>query len=484
MSGDMAATDLCSKTISEWSHLIREKEISPVDLVQAIIDRIEALDPRLHTYITFRPEQALKEARDAERDITLGRYRGPLHGIPMALKDLYDSAGLRTTYGSKIFEDHLPQQDATTLARLKEVGAVQLGKLNLHEFAYGPTSINPHYDTARNPWNLSCIPGGSSGGSGSAVGAGLVGFSLGTDTGGSVRIPASLCGIVGLKPTYGRVSRYGIFPLSWALDHVGVMTRSVEDAALVLQVIAGQDPKDPTTVDQPVPDYRTASLSIDIRGLRIGIPTSFFCDLVEPEVSQAVQLAIDALKELGVETIPVSLPLWDHAPTASSLILGSEATSVHRKWLKTHRDLYDPVVRERLLIGFFITAEQYLLAQRMRSLLCHQMHQLMQQVELIAMPTTPISAVPIEQTTYLLNGSEHQVVSLLTRHTRLANLTGQPAASIPCGFTKTNLPIGLQLIGRPFEETIVLKAASAYESATDWHIRRPKMVRGSGRQLS
>jgi aspartyl-tRNA(Asn)/glutamyl-tRNA(Gln) amidotransferase subunit A len=472
----MFTDEFFSQPFHEWSRSIRNRRVSPVELVEATVSRIEAIDPSLHSFITFCPDQAMDRARRAEREIARGRYLGPLHGIPMALKDLYNSAELRTTYGSRIFGDYNPQKDATALLKLKQGGAIQLGKLNLHEFAYGATSANPHYGTARNPWNTDCIPGGSSGGSAAAVRAGLVGFSLGSDTGGSIRIPAALCGIVGLKPTYGRISRNGMFPLSWSMDHAGPMTRTVRDAAFVLNAVAGPDPGDPATFGSDEVDYVEALGSLVVRGLKIGVPERFFLDLIDQEVAEAYQRALDLLRELGLELVPVSLPLWDHTALISSLILGSEASSVHRALMRKHKDKYDPIVKNRILFGYFITADQYLLGQRMRRLLIRQMDELMQQIDLLVTPTTPICATPVGQDCCRLGGADHEVDALLLRCTRLANQTGQPAISLPCGFSKRGLPVGLQLVGRLYDEITVLRTAAAFEAATDFHLKFPEVA--------
>lgn len=463
----MADTPLYALSLAEQARLVRQRRASPVELTQAHLARIRDTEPRLNSFILLDEEGALRQAREAERQIASGRYLGPLHGVPMALKDLYDTAGMATTGGMQILRERVPDRNATTTALLVGAGAVLLGKLNLHEAAFGVTTVNPHYGPTRNPWILKRVPGGSSGGSASAVASGQAAYSLGSDTGGSIRIPASLCGITGLKPTYGLVSRSGVLPLSWSLDHAGPMTRTAEDAALVLAVIAGYDPTDPASVDAPVPDY-AAELQRPVRGLRLGVPHTYFEDL-DPQVERATRAAIQALAGLGLEVRDVEIPSARTFASCSSAILYAEAAAVHHRDIRARPQDYGEDVRERLRLGMLIDATDYVQAQRARRALCKRVGQAMRDVDLLVTPSVPVQTPPIEG-----SGLEAQRLRAhLTRFSRPFNVTGLPACSIPCGFTNDGMPIGLQLAGRPLEDAAVLRAAHAYQQVTDWHRRRP-----------
>jgi aspartyl-tRNA(Asn)/glutamyl-tRNA(Gln) amidotransferase subunit A len=455
-------------TIEEAAGLIAERKLSPAELTEALLRRVEALEGRLNAFITVDGDAAMAGANTAADEIAKGGAHSPLHGIPVALKDIFGLAGVRMTAGSKILAENLSSEDSEAAARLKTAGAVILGKLNLHEFAFGATGVNPHYGPARNPWDLERITGGSSSGSGASVAAGECPAALGTDTGGSIRIPASLCGIVGLKPTYGRVSKQGVLPLSWSLDHVGPMTRTVEDAAIVLQAIAGQDPGDASTSDEPVPDYARA-LREDVRGLRIGLPRQFFFENVEAEVDSAVRSAVSLLEQAGAVVTEVDVPLASEIPGGVTAIMLPEALAYHQKWMSKRPDDYGADVRYRLELGATYLAVHYVQAQRLRETAVEAWRNgVFSKVDLIATPTTPISARPIEE-------GDLQVTFNLIRFTNPLNFLGVPAISIPCGFTGEGLPIGLQLAGRWWDEATVLRAAYAYEQATDWHKRRPPL---------
>jgi len=455
-------------TIAEAAPLVRGREVSPVELTEACLDRIEAVEPRLNAFITVTAEEARRQARQAAEEVARGQYRGPLHGVPVALKDLFATAGVRTTAGSRILADNVPAADSDSAARLRGAGAVLLGKLNMHEFAYGATGVNPHYGPVLNPWDTSRITGGSSSGSGAAVASGECFAALGTDTGGSIRIPASLCGVVGLKPTFGRVSRRGVIPLSWALDHAGPLARCVEDAAIVLQAIAGHDPLDASSSDTPVPDY-TAGLQDGVRGLRLGVPREFFFDAAGTEVEAAVREAISALEGLGAAVREVSLPLISEAPAAVTAIMLPEALAYHRRWMEERPDDYGEDVRYRLELGSTFLAVHYVQAQRFREVIVNRWRdEVFAEVDLLAMPTTMVAALPIEV-------SDLSATFQLIRNTNPLNLLGVPAVSVPCGFTAGGLPIGLQLAGRWWDEATVLRAAYAYEQATDWRRRAPPL---------
>jgi len=468
----MDATELCYSSAGALSRLIQRKEISPVEVIEAHLARIEATEPVLNSFITLLPEEARAAARRAEEDIQAGNYKGPLHGIPVALKDLYNTGGVRTTSGSRIFDNFIPERDCTVAARFREAGAILLGKLNMHQFAYGPTGENPDYGHMHNPWNQELVTGGSSGGSGSAAAAGQCTITTGSDTGGSIRIPASLCGIVGLKPTYGLVSRHGLTPLSWSLDHPGPMVRTVEDAALAMNAIAGYDPNDVASARVDIPDY-TSALSNDVRGLRIGVPKEYFEAPLDPQVAQSVHDAIAVLESLGAVVTQVSLPMFQDSQAISSAILMAEASAVHRDLLAREGEKLYPPIRLRLEAGLFISAADYLRAQQGRALFDRQARQLLDQVDLLAGPTEPVTAPRLLAERVQVGEEEIGTTAALTQYTRPYNITGFPAITIPCGFSDTGMPIGLQLAGRPFDELTVLRAAHAYEQATDWHQRRP-----------
>jgi aspartyl-tRNA(Asn)/glutamyl-tRNA(Gln) amidotransferase subunit A len=470
----MNPEEICYLSAGELSPLIQKREISPVEIVKAHLDRIESLEPILNSFITLLADQAMEAARQAEKEIQAGRYRGPLHGIPLGLKDLFYTKGIRTTSGSKIFDTFIPNVDGTVVTKLKEAGTILLGKLNMHPFAYGPTGENQEYGHMHNPWNPELITGGSSGGSGSAAASGQCTLTMGSDTGGSVRIPAALCGLVGLKPTYGRVSRYGLTPLAWSQDHVGPMARSVKDCALAMNAIAGYDPNDPTSMDAPVPDYSKA-LTGEIRGLRIGVPKEYFEIPIDSRVKEQFWKAMGRLGELGAVISEVSWPMFHDSMAIASTIQMSEATAYHSDLIKAHGPRIYPPVRLRLEAGFFISAIDYIQAQRARALFYHQSLRLFEKVDLLAGPTVPVTAFKIGLDKVKVGQANVGAISLLTQYTRPFNLNGFPAITLPCGFSDDGLPIGLQLAGRPFEEEMVLRLAHAYEASTDWHLRRPRI---------
>ena len=468
----MDTLEICYMGAGDLSKLVQSKEISPVEIIEAHLTRIDATEPVLNSFITLLADQARKSARQAEKDIQAGRYKGPLHGIPVALKDLYNTGGVRTTSGSRIFDTFIPTEDCTVAAKFHQAGAILLGKLNMHQFAYGPTGENPDYGHMHNPWNPDMVTGGSSGGSGSAASAGQCTITTGSDTGGSIRIPAALCGIVGLKPTYGLVSRYGLSSLSWSLDHPGPMTRTVEDTAITMNVIAGHDPKDVASAKVDIPDY-TSALTGDVKGLRIGIVKEYFEAPLDPQVRKAVMDAISLLESMGAEIKEVSYPMFNQSQAISSTVLMAEATAYHRDLLeKDGHQLYEPV-RQRLEAGLFISAAEYLRAQQARSIFDQEGRRLLDEVDLLAGPTEPVTAPEILASKVMAGEQEVGVVGALTQYTRPYNINGFPAISVPCGFSDDGMPIGLQLAGRPFDELTVLRAAHAYEQANDWHTRRP-----------
>ena len=468
----MTDQELCDLSISQAADLISAGKLSPVEVVGAHLDRIERTEPRLNSFITLLADDALEQARAAEREIRSGTYISPLHGIPIGLKDLYYTRGIRTTVGSRILRDFVPDYDAAVTERFRESGAILIGKLQMHEFALGATSVNPFDGPAHNPWDVDRITGGSSGGSGSAVASGQCMAALGSDTGGSVRIPAALCGIVGLKPTFGRVSRYGVYPLSWSLDTVGPMTRTARDAALVMNAIAGYDARDPSSADRPMEDF-TSSLDRGIEAVRVGIPDDFFYDVIDPEVSEAICTAAGVLSDLGATVERVSIPALDHSLTISSTILSSEAAEVHATHLREQPDDIGADVRARLRRGALTMAIDYIKAQRARSAFKAELDDAMKEYDLLIAPAVPTGAPLIDEVFVDVAGRPENALSLMSRLTRPFNLTGYAAVSVPCGFTSSGMPIGMQIAGRPFEDAAVLGAAHAYEQATEWHERRP-----------
>ncbi|MGA9350629.1 MAG: amidase [Anaerolineae bacterium] len=470
----MPNTEVCTLTLEKLSSLLRDGQVSPVEVAQAYFERIDALDEMLNAYITVTRDQALAAAHRCEEEILRGDYRGPLHGVPVALKDLYDTAGVRTTAASKIYAHRVPDEDATSVAKLRAAGAVLIGKTNLHQFAYGVTTESSYFGPTRNPWDPERVAGGSSGGSGAAVAAGLCGAATGSDTGGSIRIPAALCGIVGLKPTYGRISCHGLLPLSWTLDHPGPMARSVYGVAVMLAAMAGHDPQDPASADVPVPDY-TAGLRDGVAGLCIGVEPRWALSGIHQEVRAAFQEALAVLEDLGAEIVEVSVPRVEEGMEAALTILMAEATAIHEEFLRTRPDDYQPDVRARLEKGLAISGMDYGRARRSGELLRRDFAILLQKVDLFATPTCGITAPKLGQREVTIDGETVPVIAPLTRYTRVFNLTGLPAISVPCGFSSERLPIGLQLVGRAWDEATVLRAAYAYEAATEWAQRCPSL---------
>ena len=470
----MDATEVCFMSAAQLGALLKKKDLSPVEVVEAHLARIEALEPTLNSFITLMADEARADARRAEAEIQGGKYRGPLHGVPLGLKDLYHVRGVRNTSGAKIYESFVPEQDCTIMERFREAGAILMGKLNLPQFAYSPVGENPDYGNMHNPWDPSRITGGSSGGSGSAAVAGQCTITMGSDTGGSIRIPSALCGVAGLKPTYGRLSRHGLSPLCWSMDHPGPMTRTVEDCALVMNVVAGRDPKDPSTVDLPVPDY-TRALTGNIQGLRVGVPKEYFEVPCDPQVERAVRRAIELLGELGAEVREVSWPMYHYAAAISTVVIMAESTACYGEVARTHGTEIAPATRLRIEGGFFVSGADYVQANRARAQFVRQTRELLDQVDVLAGPSEPITAFPIGDTRVQVGETTMGTTAALTQYSRPFNLNGFPAISVPCGFSDEGLPIGLQLAGRPFAEETVLRSAHAYEQATEWHTRRPPL---------
>jgi aspartyl-tRNA(Asn)/glutamyl-tRNA(Gln) amidotransferase subunit A len=462
-------------TIASLAAAIRARRISPIEATRECLGRIERLDPRIRAFITVDAAGALERARALEQDAAGGRWHGPLHGVPLAHKDLFRIAPLPTSCGSKTAEYFVTERDATAVTRLAEAGAVTLGKLNMAELAMGPYGDNAHHGDVQNPWRMGHVSGGSSSGSGAAVAAGLALGALGTDTGGSIRLPAACCGIAGLKPTYGRVSRAGAMALSWSMDHIGPMARTVRDVALMLEVIAGEDGEDATASARAVDDYLRA-LERPIRGVRVAIAENYYFDGVAPEVAQAVHEMGAALGRLGARVEPLRLPDPQVIHDVSGIVARAESAVVHTRILRERPHELQPAVRARLEVGERVSAHDYLQALRLRARLAREfMAEVFAEADLVLTPATPTPAPPLAEVT---TGDGEAIAARMGRFSRLTrpwNGLGLPVLALPCGFSAAGLPIGAQLAGRPFDEATVLRVGHAYEQATDWHRRRPAL---------
>jgi aspartyl-tRNA(Asn)/glutamyl-tRNA(Gln) amidotransferase subunit A len=463
-------TDLAWLTVAEAAELLRGGKLSPVEYAKALIDRIERHDGKLNTFLRFTPGIALEDARRAEAEIERGGWRGPLHGVPYALKDIIDYAGLPTTAHSKILKDNVAAADAHVAAKLKVAGGVFMGKLSTHEFAIGGPSFDLPWPPARNPWNRDHFCGGSSSGSGAATAAGFLPAAIGTDTGGSVRNPASMCGVVGIKPTYGLVSRRGVLPLSFSLDHVGPLTRTVRDNALMLDLIVGHDPLDPGSASHEAGGY-AAQLERGLKGLRIGVIRHFYTrDMqADPEMAAGIDAAAGKLAELGAKVREVeTAPLGEYI-ACNRIIMTSEAFAIHEKWLRERPQDYGALARERLMAGAFVRAADYVNATRLRRKMTDAFHALFSGIDVAVTassmdPPCRIDDPKAVEYTYL-------------RQARAAfNLTGGPALSVPVGFTKAGLPLAMQIVGKPFSEALIYRVAHAYERATEWVNRHPSLA--------
>ncbi len=474
----MPTNELLSSTIAELAPRIRSGEVSPVELTEAALARAEAMQPTLNTFITLLADQAMAQAREEEEAIARGEFKGPMQGIPIGLKDNLATRGILTTLGTKVLSDYVPEEDAEVAVRCRAAGAVILGKENMEEFAAGATSNNPHFGPVRNPWGTEHIPGGSSGGGGANVAAEVTFASLGTDLGGSVRLPGSFCGVVGLKQTFGRVSQRGLLVTSFNGDHIGPMTRSVADSAIVLQVIAGHDPLDPSTVPVPVPDY-SAGLGRSIRGLRMGVPSNYYFEDLEPDVEEATMRAIAALEELGAVSVPVELPMMKYIGAVRMAAM-SDSIVTHEPFLRANRDDYGPDVLYRTLGGQFVLGHHYSKAMKAQRLIQEDYARVLQDVDFIVTPTTPLCAPRIDAAYIEHGGETHRVrgpgSGLVSRNTSPLNSTGHPAITVPCGLNAMGLPIGLQFIGAGFREDLLFQVAAAYESVSPSQGRRPPVL--------
>ena len=464
-------TDFAYLTIADAANLLYGRKISPVEYTQALLDRIAAHDGPLHSFLHVAADQALDDARTAESEIMAGNWRGPLHGVPYALKDIIDVAGIPTTCHSKVMlKNSLPEADADVTARFRTAGAVLIGKTATHEFAIGGPSFDLPWPPARNPWNPAHFTGGSSSGSGAALAAGFVPAALGTDTGGSVRNPASLCGLVGMKATYGRVSRRGVFPLSFTLDHVGPMTRTVEDNAILLNVIAGHDPLDPASAPLEKPDF-TARLGRDIKGMRIGVIRHFFeTDMqADPEMAKAIEDALDVLRGLGAEVRNMTLAPLDQYAATSRVILLSEAFAIHEKWFQERPDDYGELARQRIMGGAFIRAADYVNGTRVKAQLVRAYDEAMADfdIAITASSMDPACLIEDREATEATYGRQARAPF---------NVLGAPALAVPTGFSKAGLPLSMQIVGKPFDEAVIYQVAHAYEQATRWTEQHPSLA--------
>ncbi|WP_194841239.1 amidase [Salinibacillus xinjiangensis] len=467
-----ALDSFLSLNLTEVSTKIKQGEISPVDIVTALINRIDTVDSKLNSYITVNREGALATAKEREKEVLEGKYRGPLHGIPIGLKDLINTKGLKTTCGSSIFENHIPDENAELVNRLEEAGAIIIGKNNTHQFAYGPTGDRSHVGPVRNPYNIKKMTGGSSSGSAASVAACLNYGTIGTDTGGSVRIPASFCGVVGMKPTYGRVSKRGIYPLSWTLDHAGPLTRSIMDNALVLNAISGYDPLDPDSKETDQEDF-SRYIGLGIEGKVIGIPKSYYYENLDPEIEQSIYQAIDCFKRLGASIVEVDIPSMEEISEAQKVILKSEAYAVHENNLKEFPELWDEEVKERLLTGLNVSGSDFAKALRVQKIAKQEFANVLDSVDVLLTPT--MSILPPDVNARFLSDdyddSQHirwQILKL----TAPTDLNGFPSLTLPSGFSKEGLPIGVQLIGMEFEEAKLYQFGYAIEQELSLNLNR------------
>jgi aspartyl-tRNA(Asn)/glutamyl-tRNA(Gln) amidotransferase subunit A len=468
--------DPCAMSLIEVADAIRARRLSSLEVTRACLARIERLDERLNCFIALEAEAALGEAAARDAELARGNLRGALHGVPLAHKDMFYRPGAVSTGGSEIRRNWRAERHATVLRRLEAAGAVNLGRLNMSEFAAGPTGHNKFYGACRNPWNPRHMTGGSSSGSGAAVAARLVYGALGSDTGGSIRMPASANGVVGLKPTYGRVSRFGAMPRAWSLDHVGPLARSAGDCALLSGIIAGADPQDPSASAAPVPDY-LASLAAGIKGWRVGVPHEEGYAGVAPEVRDSLAASLEVLRSLGARLVPVRLPDLSLAYQVADTIIKCEAATIHRRWLGERSQDYSDHVRSRIEAGLLIPATRYIEALSLRAtLLADFLAQVMAEIDVLHLPALPLPVPTLAESD--VEGTGEAVLALvaqLSRFTRPFNLLGLPALSVPCGFSASGLPLGCQLVGKPFAEAALFTVAHSYQQATDFHIKSPRL---------
>lgn len=469
------STEPALMSLTAVAKAIADKQVSSHEVTRSCLHRIAQWQPRLNAFMALEAEQALKAADEADAALAKGNAKGVLHGVPLAHKDMYYEAGKVVTCGSKIRRDFVATTTSTALQRIKDAGTVRLGTLQMAEFAYGPTGHNSHYGPVHNPWNVDHITGGSSSGSGSAVAARLTFAALGSDTGGSVRMPAHFCGVTGLKTTVGRVSRAGAMPLSQSLDTVGPLAQSAEDCALLMGLMAGADPQDPTTVTLPVPDYIAATKG-SLKGLRIGVPTAFYVDDLDSEVARVLDETVATLKREGADIVKVELPDQRQLSSASQLVLAVEAAAFHKRWMIERLEDYGAQVRMRLENGLAVPAVTYLEAMRWRGPALSAHNAAVAGVDAVIAPVSPIPAPTIAESDVGGGPGAEAVIQRLTRFTRPVNYLGVPSLSIPSGFSRSGLPVGMQLIGRSFDEATLLRIGAAFQRATDFHARVPKLA--------
>ena len=465
--------NLIEMSVEELAPLLEKKSISPVELTKEVLDHAENSQPKINAYMSFYRDDAEKAAQEAEKEILNNHYRGMYHGIPMALKDNLYFKNKITTMSSKIHKDFVSDYDATVVKKLREAGVIFTGKLSMHEYAWGITNNNPHYGPVRNPWDLDKIPGGSSGGSGAAVAAGSSVASLGTDTAGSIRIPSSACGIVGLKPTHGLVSKYGCYPLAWSLDHIGPMTKTVKDAAGLLEIIAGYDKNDPTSANVPKENY-LSKINGDVKGLVIGVNEDFFFNQVDTDIDKLVRASIQSLVDQGAKVETVKIPTLQYAEWAELVTSLSEASAIHDTDLKNRPDDFGNDIRLLFELGQLPSAVDYLQAQQVRRQLKQDFQKAFEKVDVLISPTLPVAPNTIGDDFVDLNGQQVDLIDNIIRFTGPANLTGTPALSVPCGF-KGNLPIGLQIMGPAFSEALLLNTGFALEQTKPLQGRKPNL---------
>lgn len=471
----MLSKELVGKPVEELAPLLESKSLSPVELTEAVLDQADATQGEINAYMDIYREEALENAKQAEAEIAKGNYKGMYHGIPMGIKDNVYFKDKVSTMSSKIHKDFVSDHDATVITKLREAGVVFTGKVSMHEYAWGITNNNPHYGAVKNPWNLEKIPGGSSGGSGAAVAVGSSVASLGTDTAGSIRIPASACGIVGLKQTHGRVSKYGVYPLAWSLDHVGPMTQTVKDAAGLLQIISGYDKNDPTSVDVPVDDY-LGKVTGNVKDVVIGVNEDYFFKEVDSEVDKLVRAAIDALVAQGAKVKEVKIPTLKYAEWAELVTSLSEASAIHHSDMLTRPDDFGHDIRMLFELGELPSAVDYLQAQQVRRQLKQDFQRAFNEVDVLMMPTLPVLPNDIGDDWADLNGKKVDLIDNIIRFTGPGNLTGLPALSVPCGFSQ-GLPVGLQFMGPAFGEAAILNAAYAFEQTNPMGGKKPDLLK-------
>ena len=468
----MESLELCFLSVAEAARLVRQKQVSPVELAQAHLARIHDLQPKLNAFITVLDDHAMAEARRAESEIQAGQYRGLLHGLPAAIKDVFPMKGVRTTHGFGPYRDSVSDFDSGIAERFQAAGAYIIGKLNTTVFAYDGTGANPFFGDVQNPWKLGHISGGSSGGSAVAAATGQCSITIGSDTGGSIRIPAGLSGVVGLKPTFGRISGYGGLQCTQSFDHPGPLTRTVEDCAVVMNAVAGYDPRDPYSAHPPIPDF-TQSLHGSVKGVRVGLPRELAQGPRSPEVDSAVSKAVDLLDSAGAEVSEVSVPLLSRIMEIMMPLQGPEAISTFGDLEKEHGSLFPPLLQDLFTIGRETPATDYIMAQLERVQLKKQCEEVFEEVDVLITPSSPIPAPVYGPLEFTLAGKTWEITDILAFYTRPWNVSGHPSMSVPCGFSEDGLPLGMMITGRPFEETTVFQVGHFYQLATDWHKRRP-----------